>query len=522
MTALLRSSQLEDAPFSGDIDDRSILHAVLSFCPRHHRILSGTRCVSKAWRSLLEDPLGATPFHTADAFISRDGTKLKVNTMLFPVVSSSGHEQQSSGDATSSSTSRPAAHGFAVQCISPIGRKFRHECAIALSRHYSTVMPLLSMLDLAYAEVDVSVFDVLKDIHTLKSLRLVNCRRMTSISPAINKVSSLTDLEVTHCPLTSNGLHNLHLPNLRTLIVTSCQDVDSFEGASPATSSGLRRVSVTLCPLNDDGCADLLAHASRIEDVDLESTAVEAVPHLLSEEGLASLQKLSLSYTGIGSDVLEDALSYTSHLTYLALDGCPNILNLRFLRSISPTARTKLGSLDLSNTESLVSLDDLSHLKNLTGLRISSSSLADNMLWIAGMHALVALDLSGSSVNDSGIRNVANACPSTLRYLFLTGCGSVTSVNALAACARLERLLCSSTSLKTEGISALASCDELLEIDLSHTEVSNVNHLLRCRKLKSVNVFGASMGDSTGGFDHLVASGRIEVISELLYGGVRQ
>jgi Leucine-rich repeat (LRR) protein len=537
----LSSSSSESASM-GDLEDRPTVRLLLSFVPRNHRILSAVRCASRSWRAALQDPLELSPLNTAEAFISKSGKSCKVNNILFPfalAASADVNEEidgkaeeetaDGAGDASSSSASSerdsskvrrrsPRRLGYAVQSVSPIGRKFRHDTAVALVRQTFRVMPCLLLLDLAYADVTDRVFDVLKEVSTLATLRLVACKQLVVLTPGINQISSLTELDVARCQLKAEAFHGLHLPRLRSLSITYCPDVESFLGASPETSAALVSLTVTLAVIADDGFADLLSHACNIEFLDVESTAIEALPHALPAEGLHSIRKLSLSYTSIESDVLEETLAYVQRLQYLGLDGCPNIHNLRFLRSMSAAARSQLTSLDLSNTDSLVSLDELSLLRSLTGLRLSGCTVADNLAWISGLNQIVALDLSMSSVTDAGVRNVANACPSSLRYLFLSNCSGVTSVNAIASCAKIERLLCSATALQSQGITALASSSTLVEVDFSHTEVSDVNHLVRCLQLRSVNIFGAAMGTTSSGFAQLVASGRVEVISELIYG----
>jgi hypothetical protein len=73
----------------------------------------------------------------------------------------------------------------------------------------------------------------------------------------------------------------------------------------------------------------------------------------------------------------------------------------------------------------------------------------------------------------------------------LNNCGAVSDINALASCLELQRLLCSGTAVGTPGILALQGCEQLVELDLSHTEVSEVNHLVKCPLLLSANIFGA-------------------------------
>ncbi|CCW68318.1 unnamed protein product [Phytomonas sp. Hart1] len=481
-------SQSSMDPFTGTIDSLEMLHDVMKYIPFNRRTLTAMRCVSKPFRRGVQSTQSPWSGYN-EMMLSCYGQCVLFNA-----------QEDDKGNSC-----------FELISISPIGRKFQNVSARVLSRYHTRVANGLTKLVLHYSHIDDSSFETLATLTNLRELEFVSCRSLTSIGNA-SLIKKLEKLEVAFCPLEHDGVQDLSLPLLKTLIFRSCHRLSDLNEIASETAASLEEVTIENCNAYDD-TSNIFLHnlGPHLRVLSLCSTHIDGALALITQHDHAlNLQTLQLSDTPIRTETLDQIVSFLKdNLEYLSLENCKKLNGFEPLGMLH-----RLRFLDVSQAELTDGLDMLAGCKYLELLRVANSTVED-ISFLGSMPFLRVLDAPASSLTDSGILALRDA--PELDTVVLTRCIHISDLNVLQTCPRIRRIFCAQTSITEKSIADLAECDNLEELDIKLTAVKDVNFMAACKSLKSINV--CSTVDSIEGIQDLLDRQDLDVVCDSFDGG---
>lgn len=455
---------------------------IMEFMPFNRRTLTAMRCVSKPFRSAVQSSDSPWSSHK-EIMLSRYGQCILFNA-------------QEDEDGRSD---------FSLYSVTPIGRKFRTHSAKLLGRYHALVANGLTRLALHYAVVESAFFEPLAVLANLRELELVSCRSLTSVSEA-SRIKNLEVLEVYLCPLEQDGVSGLELPRLKKLSLRSCSKLSNLNEIDPATVSNLQEVCIENCGVYDDTSALFFSNlSSSLCSLHLGGTMIDEALKLIPEEALRSLTSLHLCFTPIhSSTLLSISKPLGEQLEFLSIEGCTAFEDLSALSNLAA-----LRFLDISRLEKLDGIECLCFCKELEMFRCAYTEFCSAAL-LYHLRKLRILDASYTNLTDYTLMYLEDF--PELDTVVLSGCVSISSVNAFHNCPKLRRIFCSKTPVTNEGVEMLTDCKMLEELDLRMTKVTDVNQLADCPSLKVINVCGSVQVKER--IERLLENPNIEVICD--------
>lgn len=477
---MLSQSNADDQ-FAGFIHSKEMLHSVLKFIPYNHHTLTAMRCVSRPFRSAVQSATGPWADHK-EMMISRFGQCLLFNA-----------QEDEKGKSN-----------FQLYSISPVGRKFHTFSASVLGRYHALVANGLTKLSLHYALVDQSFFDYLRVLDNLKEIELVSCRNLTSIGDA-TKVKNLEKLEVAFCALESDGVRGLRLPHLKSLTIRACHRLSNLNSIEAETAASLVSVHVESCNVYDDTTNVFFSHFStKLESLCLSNTQVDTAITLIPEEVRRGMKTLQMAGTQLRMETLQDVAPSLQSLEFLSVENCEEFSSFEPIGLLS-----NLRFLDVSGSYPADDLDGLERCERLELFRMADLQV-HKISFVMSLQHLRVLDAPDSAITDEYLLSVENL--PLLDTVVLTQCVDITDVNVLRTCPSLVRAFLAKTSVNDEGIALLVECPQLEELDLKMTGVSDVNFLVGCLRLKTINVCSAV--SSADGIQALLDKPGVDVLCD--------
>ncbi|CCW65332.1 unnamed protein product [Phytomonas sp. EM1] len=476
-------SQSPMDPFVGAIDNIEMLHDIMKYIPFNRRTLTAMRCVSKPFRRGVQSTQSPWSGYN-EVMLSCYGQCVLFNA-----------QEDDKGNSC-----------FKLISISPIGRKFQNVSARVLSRYHTRVANGLTKLVLHYSHIDNSSFETLATLSNLKELELVSCRGLTSIKN-ISLMKKLERLEVAFCPLEPDGVQDLCLPSLKSLILRSCHRLSDLNEIASETAASLEEVTIENCNAYDDTSNFFLLNLGpHLRVLSLCSTHIDSALALVTQrDQVSNLNTLQLSDTPIRSETLDQITPFLENsLEYLSLENCRKLNGFESLGMLH-----QLRFLDVSQAELIDGLDVLTACRNLELFRVANTPVED-ISFLGSMQFLRVLDAPASSLTDCGILALKDA--PQLDTVVLTRCIHISDLNVLLTCPRIRRIFCAQTSITDEGIADLAECENLEELDIKLTSVRDVNFMVACKSLRSINV--CSTVDSIEGIQELLNRKDLDVVCD--------
>lgn len=325
----------------------------------------------------------------------------------------------------------------------------------------------LHTLDMS-ACTDFSKFEKLKDLTSLKILRLSRCSQLTD-EHLYSIPEDVETLDLSFCPnITGNGLR---FKKLHSLNLTGCIRIDLslfkyYKGASG-------ELILSGCPQIDDRACEELS-TSELHSLDLSGCKI-------SDEGLKSLAKIkSLQVLKLANN---DSLT-DQGVRYLA--------GLEQLESLDLTKCTGV------TEESLIQL--VKECPKLQHLFLKGCSLTDSGVQKLTLGKAKLLSLRFTGIGDTGLRAVAAAFPK-LEVLRVDNSNELTNraLQLLAKrCPKLHTLgLTSCDHVTDEGLSAIIEAKLPLQtLDLRDcarlSEEKIIELILSCKGWKEIVLDGVS------------------------------
>ncbi|HZZ70887.1 MAG TPA: protein kinase [Pirellulales bacterium] len=278
---------------------------------------------------------------------------------------------------------------------------------------------------------------------------------------------ALRDLSLNNTRVTDAGLAAVgHLPSLRLLVVggTAITDrgLEQLNNVKQLTDLSLSRTKIS-----DDGLLQL-ARFTSLNRLSLADTPLTdaALPQLSK---LASVSQLFLSGTQISDAGLEELAVSLPKCKIQGNPPDPQRLALRWILSQGGLAATTHGDVrklaELPRGACELTKIDLGDLPKVTG---------EMLIKISPCTAITELDLSGTSVNDEGLK-------------------------LLAPCTALERLSLAETRITDQGLVHLKAMTRLKWLDLHGTRISGAElaQLSGLTELTTLSLDGARLSDRT-------------------------
>ncbi|KAG1674830.1 hypothetical protein FOA52_015217 [Chlamydomonas sp. UWO 241] len=309
------------------------------------------------------------------------------------------------------------------------------------SRHVSSIEPLAACTSLRTLRVvdcrRLTDLRPLRSCTQLRELKIAFCRRVSDLWP-IRECTLLEKLELYECPavvslaplrahqlqhldLSHTGVTDLSplqgLPALRSLNLLSCE----VPNLVPLTSlSALTSLSMPSRYVNGATLRDMpLQVLKQLEELDLSFTNP---PDLGPLTACSSLKVLRMKHSKAVQD-LSPLTAFANNLTRLVASGCS------CLEDISPLgASVKLVDLDLEDCMGIRDLSALPGCTNLTRLTVSGCRSLEDITPLGACISLLDLDLSKCV----GIRDLSalQTC-SQLKDLDIEGCRGVSRLAPL-------------------------------------------------------------------------------------------
>ncbi|GET91159.1 hypothetical protein, unknown function [Leishmania tarentolae] len=370
-------------------------------------------------------------------------------------------------------------------------------------------LPRLQIFALASRIEEVRLDNVTVHPHTFVVIGNAEGQGNRQPPPSLNQVP-LSDLAL--------------VQRLRRLYMTNCKG--DFDCAGMARCRFLRSVHLSGCSIKDADVPNL-AHLPCVEELFLSKTPITNVQALaagrrlriiqlsntqVNSDGIDGLQTLRyLTWLDLSSTLVNDVncLGQSPNLIYLNLakthvtsEGIANlshvqtlehlILNSNNIHAVSFLAefhslktlslqRTWVDSADLEGFRRLQTLQDLS----LAHTRVT------NVTELQHCHSLCKLDLRGSFVDQAGIAGLERL--PKLRVLVLSKT-DVTSLELILKSASLEKLDVKFSRVNEKSaFFGVTKASALTEVTLTHCDVSDINHLGMCKKLRLLNVWSSKV-----------------------------
>ncbi|CAD2220730.1 Leucine-rich, ribonuclease inhibitor subtype [Angomonas deanei] len=474
-------SQSVQGPFTGDIDSRDLLHDVMKYMPYNRRTLTSMRCVSHPFRSAVQNKNSPWSGHR-EILLSHYGQCVLFNA-----------QEDDSGKSS-----------FELYSISPIGRKFRTYSAKVLNRYHTVVASGLTKLALHHSQIDSMFFEHLAALTNLRELELISCRSITSISEA-KRAPNLERLEVAFCPLEQDGVNGLLLPNLKSFTLRSCNKLSNLNGIAPETAAALEVFNVESCNVYDDTANQLFENFStNLRELYLCNTYIDTILTSIPEDVRRGLVTLHVAGTPVHQETLEAICPSLVKLEYISLENCSDVINFEPLGKIHT-----LRFVDVSGAYSGDGLDALSTCGNIELFRMAESQI-EGISFLSGNKNLRVLDAPGSSLTDFSLMFLENL-PS-LDTVILSGSMCISTINVFSTCPKIRRIFCAKTGVTNEGVAHLVECNELEELDLKLTTITDANALAGIKSLKIINVCGTV--PTQDGVQDLLNRENLEVICD--------
>ncbi len=317
----------------------------------------------------------------------------------------------------------------------------------------------------------------------------------------------------------------LEIQNDRKIFSNELWEVSEFEIPSAAHNCDDLKWLPHLKKLTINGCTfksmDAIAELTDLETLIISESIISA-KDLENISSLPLLQSLTLESCNISSIA---NLEQATGLVHLDLSN-NSIRDIQVLSNMP-----QLQELDLSSN-AIVSVEDLANLKNLQMLDISYNSLVTTEP-LGSLTTLTRLDVSGNSLWDlEGIQSLVNLTHFAAAY------NNLIHVDQLELCTELVELDISNNTLLNidvlkdhvklqnlnfsynevaelpafkwdaqlvtingehnvlESLDALSGLSKLQTVSMDYNpDLRNINSLVRCKSLKTVNVYGTKVSN---------------------------
>lgn len=208
-------------------------------------------------------------------------------------------------------------------------------------------------------------------------------------------------------------------------------------------------------------------------------------------EDITALENLQeLTELRVGSDSLTniDSLSKLVALRILDLSNCDILSDLRAIGNLE-----NLESLTFFNCYSINKIEALKKLRNLKQLNLHGSTFLKTLKGIENLHQLKKLDLTccESLQKIDQIENLIN-----LEILSLGWCENLRSLEHIRNLSNLRELDVSCCA-KIDDFDILENLVFLKKLDLSNTEIKNLESLIPLRNLEELVIFNSTPSDTT-------------------------
>jgi Leucine-rich repeat (LRR) protein len=331
---------------------------------------------------------------------------------------------------------------------------------------------LLRSLFLSGCNISDGDVEAIGELRQVEELSLARTR-VTNVRP-LASAESLRVLLLTNTMVNSAGIEGLQkLPDLIRLDLSSTPitDVNCL-----STSSSLTYLNLSKTGVAAEGIQELRRLAT-LEHLVLNETSVRSVSFLANAQ---SLKALSLQSTLVDTNGI-DGFRRLKTLQDLCL------AHTRVTRVTELQHCDHLWRIDLQGT--LVDEDGIAGLELLPSLRVLYLSRTDvgDLSLVLESKSLEQLEVKFSRVSRMNpFSGVSRKSP--LKEVVLTHCDA-TDVNDLGLCEGLRVLHLRSTKVTTEGIAGLRDAQNLHEVDLSETGVTDIAPLLGCCQMRTLILY---------------------------------
>lgn len=257
--------------------------------------------------------------------------------------------------------------------------------------NFKVLLKFSNLLNLDLSKVDLindDVLAILKDLRTLKSLNLANCRNITDVG--LRKLipstlaRSLRCLNLAQCSqITDLGIEHLGRGALDQLNLQHCSQIRGW-----GLKAFIHRVPNALECLNLNFHQHLSPKSSK--------GAHRCPPHRFLD--ILSLKKLSLSSSDADGKVIKCMAAKLTNLTHLDISSCQDITSKELI--------------------------PITSLTNLSSLNLADCRVYDDLVWhLTKLKNLQELDLSGCEIITTKSAHVLSKLPK-LAELSLNGCSN--------------------------------------------------------------------------------------------------
>jgi len=281
----------------------------------------------------------------------------------------------------------------------------------------------------------------------------------------LNRLSSLTNLNLRQTDVTGEDLSNIQLPNLKILELPYCEWFNDKSVSSLIHFNSLRQLSLAGCPITDKSL-EIIGSQFNLEAIVLSGCEI-------TDDGIKELQN-------------------NKNLQYIYLNTCMKVTNLgvSFLEPLK-----LLEIIDLGNCRRVT--DDgvkyLASFPKLSELNLSGCTLSDKGMAVLGeLTNLQKLDVSSTQITDQGLSEINRL--EKLEELKLNYCENISNIElaSLASIRKLQKLqLWGFGKISNESLSFLKEFPELTELELCdrHLTDKSLEIISSLIQLKKLNLF---------------------------------
>ncbi|CCD18751.1 hypothetical protein, conserved [Trypanosoma vivax Y486] len=299
-------------------------------------------------------------------------------------------------------------------------------------------LPRLRELNLKHTAVTDDCLKTLSASKTLVRLFLVDCRRLTDVTPLV-KISSLQVVDLSDCSGITKGMGGFGtLSGLYALSLTGTALTDE-QLQELCASQSLESLSIKRCKLLTD--VGVLGFVTTLRELDM-SECDGVARGFCSFSALRELRSLYMTFTCVTNECLCE------------ISKCPQLVKL-----------------SVAGCKKLTDISCLSQVHTLEDLNVNMCEhIEDGLGVLGGLEELRTLRMSFTAVGNDELRLVCKS--KTLERSELEGCERITDVSALAVAQSLMFLNLDRCQKVVTGVGELGKLPALRVVSLQGVSVT--------------------------------------------------